>query len=545
MVSSNMKNDPLNVLVELRPTLEGLSSISRETRSHTKKDPLNVLVELRPSLDGFSGIPQETRLLFRTLLQVDRICASGLLQHGGKNIASGAGFDVHNPALVDSVSQADLVNTMSRVVISFSDDGNRGWGGTVLRAISGVLTKFRLRGEALLRLPTRLGYFKADQFGDFIWRTFFSKTLAIDDQALILGAKYRILPVCMGYLHRAKVSIFGLLNTKLFKKIDTEDFDVFISQTPFPGRLARKTKLIVRYHDAIPLLMPHTIKDRSFHQAAHYDALRLNVKNGAYFACVSEATRSDLLTVFPEVEARTFVIHNVVSPIYFTEDSPWSLVPDIIRARLLRPNPKKHRALGANQIDVLARLRLPVGVPPFQYLLMVSTIEPRKNHMSLLAAWEVLRSRYNSKIKLVFVGDLGWEYADLVNAALPWLEQGEFFLLSNVPSSDLRVLYKHAAATICPSYAEGFDYSGVEAMKSGGVVAASDIPVHREVYQDACRYFNPYSVESIAESILEMTSNPECEMQNAIYRAKGFAVAEKYTLDSASSKWKQLFEAIE
>jgi len=62
------------------------------------------------------------------------------------------------------------------------------------------------------------------------------------------------------------------------------------------------------------------------------------------------------------------------------------------------------------------------------------------------------------------------------------------FLLNNVPADDLRVLYRHAAATVCPSLAEGFDFSGVEAMRCGGVVLASDIPVHREVYQDAAHY---------------------------------------------------------
>ncbi|MCA1300820.1 hypothetical protein LC062_21040 [Stappia indica] len=41
-------------------------------------------------------------------------------------------------------------------------------------------------------------------------------------------------------------------------------------------------------------------------------------------------------------------------------------------------------------------------------------------------------------------------------------------------------MHKSARAVVCPSIAEGFDLSGIEAMLSGGVVAASDIPVHRE-----------------------------------------------------------------
>ena len=75
----------------------------------------------------------------------------------------------------------------------------------------------------------------------------------------------------------------------------------------------------------------------------------------------------------------------------------------------------------------------------------------------------------------------------------PWMERGDVFLVADVPSADLRLLYKHARATVCPSFGEGFDFSGVEAMKSGGAVVASDIAVHREIYADAAEYCNPYS----------------------------------------------------
>jgi len=45
-----------------------------------------------------------------------------------------------------------------------------------------------------------------------------------------------------------------------------------------------------------------------------------------------------------------------------------------------------------------------------------------------------------------------------------------------VPAEALRLLFRQAVVTVCPSVGEGFDFSGVEAMRCGGVVAASDIP---------------------------------------------------------------------
>lgn len=64
-------------------------------------------------------------------------------------------------------------------------------------------------------------------------------------------------------------------------------------------------------------------------------------------------------------------------------------------------------------------------------------------------------------------------------------------------------------ATVCPSLAEGFYFSGVEAMRSGGAVLASDIPVHREMYADAAEYFNPYCVESLLGAMKRVLSDTE------------------------------------
>ena len=98
---------------------------------------------------------------------------------------------------------------------------------------------------------------------------------------------------------------------------------------------------------------------------------------------------------------------------------------------------------------------------------MVSTIEPRKNHVTLLSAWERLRASTEPDLKLVLGRRDGLELREIVRKFLPWIERGELKLLEDVPSNELRQLYRHAAATVCPSVGEGFDFSGVEAMRCG------------------------------------------------------------------------------
>jgi len=207
----------------------------------------------------------------------------------------------------------------------------------------------------------------------------------------------------------------------VYVTLDTEGVDIFIAQTPYPAKVSPQTAFVVRYHDALPLFMPHTISDKALHQATHFYALMSNVKSGAHFACVSEATRSDLLKVFPDVGERAVTIHNMVSHHYYLdESSPAERIPGIIRSRLYGGDPDAKdlglmpKFLSLREQESFYRRNLQAD--GFRYLIVVSTIEPRKNHSRLIAAWEVLKAELDPKLKLVVVGTLGWDYKELIKA---------------------------------------------------------------------------------------------------------------------------------
>jgi hypothetical protein len=174
---------------------------------------------------------------------------------------------------------------------------------------------------------------------------------------------------------------------------------------------------------------------------------------------------------------------------------------------------------------------------------MVSTLEPRKNHLLLLEAWERLKYTSLPGLKLIVVGSPGWDYKSVLAAFRPWAERGELFHLSAVPSFELRLLYKHATATVCPSLAEGFDYTGIEAMRSGGVVASSDIPVHREIYGDASIYFNPYSTEDAAAVIHRVIADENAGLRAGL-RERGVSIADRYTARAILPKWDAFFQSL-
>jgi glycosyltransferase involved in cell wall biosynthesis len=179
----------------------------------------------------------------------------------------------------------------------------------------------------------------------------------------------------------------------------------------------------------------------------------------------------------------------------------------------------------------------------FDYLLIVCTIEPRKNHLGLLAAWEALRTERFPNLKLLVVGKRGWHHNLIVKRFRPWMDRGEAFLLEDVPFADLRLLYKHARATVCPSFGEGFDFSGVEAMKSGGTVVASDIPAHREVYVDAAEYCNPYSTADIVRAIVKVIDPSQTARRDELV-SKGADIARRYEYQTILPQWQAFLSSM-
>ena len=155
----------------------------------------------------------------------------------------------------------------------------------------------------------------------------------------------------------------------------------------------------------------------------------------------------------------------------------------------------------------------------------------------MIAAWEIIRSETDHGIKLVVVGSLGWEFEPVMQEMRTWMDQGEIFVLSNVPANDLRALYRHAAATVCPSLAEGFGFSGIESMRSGGMVIASDIPVHREIYADAAENFDAYSTAGLVNAIRSLLYDENAPQLQQKMRTNGKMVCERYLPENFLPKW--------
>jgi len=154
--------------------------------------------------------------------------------------------------------------------------------------------------------------------------------------------------------------------------------------------------------------------------------------------------------------------------------------------------------VGAKRPDQRLQRLFAGGAPVY---LMVSTIEPRKNHAYLLDAFEQLWAK-DSPACLCIVGKVGWKCDALIGRinAHPQLNR-RLFMFNQLDDGGLEYAYEHARALVFPSHVEGFGLPLVEAMQRGLPVMASDIPVFHEIGGDYMAYFDLQRPATLAQLI--------------------------------------------
>ena len=138
-----------------------------------------------------------------------------------------------------------------------------------------------------------------------------------------------------------------------------------------------------------------------------------------------------------------------------------------------------------------------------EYLLLVASLEPRKNIKRLLAAWKKISSELEGKT-LVIAGGKYRVFKEIEISKnvekVRWL--------GYVDEQDLPGLYSAAQAYILPSLYEGFGLSVLEAMACGTPVAIANSGALPEVAAESALFFDPHSVDSIAAAIGVILCDP-------------------------------------
>lgn len=184
---------------------------------------------------------------------------------------------------------------------------------------------------------------------------------------------------------------------------------------------------------------------------------------------------------------------------------------------------------------------LPIGVdegllrhndfehPPFRperpYFVVLSTIEPRKNHSMLLHIWRrFAETMPRDQIpELVLIGKRGWEneavfhMLDRCETIRPHVRE-----LNGVPDEELWPLIRNASAMLFPSFAEGWGMPLVEALTLGVPVIASEIPPFLEAGQGVPDLISPIDGQAWTQAILDYTLDTSPHRQQQLERLCSF-----------------------
>ena len=142
---------------------------------------------------------------------------------------------------------------------------------------------------------------------------------------------------------------------------------------------------------------------------------------------------------------------------------------------------------------------------PKDYLLCLSTIEPRKNMRLLMDAYAQLREEAGLKIDLVLAGRKGWKVENILENLSDDVKAHIHFT-GFIDDEDLPIVYKKARCFVFPSIYEGFGIPPLEALAMGTDVISSDAASLPEVLKDGAIYFENNNIDMLKECLVKYTS---------------------------------------
>ncbi|MBU1626158.1 glycosyltransferase, partial [bacterium] len=256
----------------------------------------------------------------------------------------------------------------------------------------------------------------------------------------------------------------------------------------------KDTIYINTIYDLTPILHPET---HGKIMILHYKYILPRIlKRSDAIITVSYNTKKDLIKYYNIPEEKIKVIYLGVDEIF-------------------RPLENKE------QLIIQLKNKFNISSP---YLLYVGMIEPRKNLIRLIHAYEILRKE-GYPHSLVIVGAIGWKYKEIFQLVDSLDLHQHIIFTGFVELEDLVNIYNCAEIFVYPSLYEGFGLPPLEAMSCGTPVVTSKTSSIPEVVGDSALLIDPYSIESIARGVAKVLCDSKLReklSRMGITRAKEF-----------------------
>jgi glycosyltransferase involved in cell wall biosynthesis len=201
------------------------------------------------------------------------------------------------------------------------------------------------------------------------------------------------------------------------------------------------------------------------------------------------------------------------------------------------PNYPKDRTVVAplaSRFDAASRREKPKAIGelgPDAFWLCVGTIEPRKNHERLFAAYAAWLRETGGDMPLVLAGGKGWLMDDVARTVRSLGIADKLVFTGYVTDAELAWLYASCRAFLYPSLFEGFGLPVLEAMSLGAAVICSDATSLPEVAGEAAVLVDPLDVAGLAKAMAMVAADPA--LREGL-RAKSLARAGLFSWDKTA-----------
>ncbi|KZL90199.1 glycosyltransferase family 4 protein [Clostridium magnum] len=236
----------------------------------------------------------------------------------------------------------------------------------------------------------------------------------------------------------------------------------------------------------------------------------ISVKRSEIIVTISESTKKDIISYFPDVEDKIRVVYPG-KPCFTRVDNNF-------------------------QIDSVKKM---YGIEG-KYILAVGTLEPRKNIKSLIRAFSIINKEFKD-IKLVLVGKKGWLYDEEFREIKDIEMNNNLIYTDYVRQEHMAALYSGAEVFVYPSFYEGFGLPPLEAMSCGVPVVVSNTSSLPEVVADAGVYCDPNNVKNIAESVISVLGSTSLKKELA---KKGIIQSNKFSWDKTAENIISIYKEI-
>jgi glycosyltransferase involved in cell wall biosynthesis len=136
---------------------------------------------------------------------------------------------------------------------------------------------------------------------------------------------------------------------------------------------------------------------------------------------------------------------------------------------------------------------------PYKFILYFGTIEPRKNIVNVIKAYDELRikNKENIKHKLVIAGSNGWKVEEIEKVIENAKYKKDIIIIKNVPEKDKELIYTLASMFVYPSFFEGFGFPPLEAVACNIPVVISHTTSLPEVVGECAIMVDPMQADEM------------------------------------------------